>query len=313
LRICILGAGALGSVFGGLLAEAGHDVTLINRNAGHVLAIRDLGLRLRVAGVDRVVRVAAATGTGGMAPVDLVIVLVKSQDTERALSAARNMIGPETLLLSLQNGLGQEEILANIAGRDRVLGGKTYVGGGMLAPGHVNASAEGKETVIGELDGGTSPRVETLAKTFTDAGLMTIISPDIASAMWEKLLVNVATGALAGITGLTYGELYAISEIEATAIAAVSEAMAVAKASGVALQTTDPRAPWVKAAAGLPPEFKTSMLQSLEKGALTEIDFINGAVLRAGQRAGLSTPVNATLVALVKGVERKRVPQTKGH
>lgn len=307
MRICILGAGSLGSAMGGLLAEAGHDVTLINRNVAHVSAIRASGLTLRVEGSDRVVRVAAATGTEAMAPVDLVIVLVKSQDTANAVSPARNIIGPETLLVSLQNGLGHEEILADIAGRSRVLGGKTYVGGGMLAPGHVSASAKGKETIIGELDGGTSPRVEALAKAFTDAGLLTIVSPDIASAMWEKLLVNVATGALAGITGLTYGELYAIPEIEATAIAAVSEAMAVAKASGITLQTTDPRAPWVKAAAGLPPDFKTSMLQSLEKGALTEIDFINGAIVRAGQRVGLPTPVNATLVALVKGVERKLV------
>ncbi len=313
MRICILGAGALGSVFGGLLAEAGHDVTLINRNAAHVGAIRASGLKLCAGGSERIVRVAAATGTEGMAVVDLVIVLVKSQDTASALLAARNIIGPQTLLLSLQNGLGHEEILADIAGRERVLGGKTYVGGGMLAPGQVSASTKGKETIIGELDGGTSPRVEALAKTLTDAGLMTIVSPDIASAMWDKLLVNVATGAVAGITGLTYGDLYAVPEIEATAIAAVSEAMAVAKASGIALQTTDPRAPWVKAAAGLPPEFKTSMLQSLEKGARTEIDFINGAIVRAGQRAGLPTPVNATLVALVKGVERKRVPQTKGR
>jgi 2-dehydropantoate 2-reductase len=307
LRICILGAGALGSAIGGTLAEAGHDVTLINRNAAHVAAIRAAGLKLRAEGVDRIVWVAAATETDGMAPVDLIIILVKSQDTARALSAARNIIGRETLLISLQNGLGQEDILAQIAGRERVIGGKTYVGGGMLAPGHVIASVKGKETIIGELDGGVTPRVVALAQTFTEAGLTTIVSPDITGAMWDKLLVNVATGAVAGITGLTYGELYALPEIEATAIAAVSEAMAVAKASGFNLQTSDPRAPWIKAAAGLPPDFKTSMLQSLEKGALTEIDFINGAIVRAGQRVCLPTPVNATLVALMKGVERKLV------
>ncbi|MCA0423817.1 MAG: ketopantoate reductase family protein [Proteobacteria bacterium] len=311
MRVCILGAGALGSAIGGTLAEAGHDVTLINRNRAHIEAIQKNGLRLRTDGVDRIVRLESALTTDGMAPVDLVIVLVKSLDTESAILSALPIIGPETIVISLQNGLGQEETLANVVGQNRVLAGKTYAGGVMIAPGHVISGTRGKETIIGELDGTMSARVTGLAKALTDAGLETMISPNIVGAMWDKLLVNVATGALAGITGLTYGALYAIPEIEATAIAAVSEAMAVAEAMGIALQTNDPRAPWVKAAAGLPPEFKTSMLQSLEKGALTEIDFINGSVVRAGARVNIATPVNATLVALIKGVERKRVPQSK--
>ena len=312
MRICVLGAGALGSALGGTLAEAGHAVTLITRNRAHVDAIRTRGLMLRADGIDRIVAVAAAIDTLGMAPVDLVIVLVKSLDTEAAMQAAKRIVGPETLVISLQNGLGQEEVLARIVGRAHVLAGKTYTGGVMLAPGHVICGTRGKETIIGEIDGSTSARAVALAKAFNEAGLETILSPNILGAMWDKLLVNVATGAVAGITELTYGELYTIPEIETTAIAAVAEAMAVAKAGGIALQTSDPRAPWVKAAAGLPPEFKTSMLQSLEKGALTEIDFINGSVVRAGERLGIATPVNSTLVALMKGVERKRVAQAKG-
>ena len=312
MRICVLGAGALGSALGGTLAEAGHAVTLITRNRAHVDAIRTRGLMLRADGIDRIVAVAAAIDTLGMAPVDLVIVLVKSLDTAAAMQAAKRIVGPETLVISLQNGLGQEEVLARIVGRAHVLAGKTYTGGVMLAPGHVICGTRGKETIIGEIDGSTSARAVALAKAFNEAGLETILSPNILGAMWDKLLVNVATGAVAGITELTYGELYTIPEIETTAIAAVAEAMAVAKAGGIALQTSDPRAPWVKAAAGLPPEFKTSMLQSLEKGALTEIDFINGSVVRAGERLGIATPVNSTLVALMKGVERKRVAQAKG-
>jgi len=312
VRICILGAGALGSAIGGTLAEAGHDVTLVNRNREHVDAIRAHGLRLRTDGADRHVRLAAVTATDGMAPVDLVIVLVKSLDTEPAITAARTIIGQDTIVISLQNGLGQEEVLARLVGKDRVLAGKTYAGGVMLGPGHVISGTNGKETIIGELDGAMSARVVRLAKILTEAGLVTQASPNIVGAMWDKLLVNIATGALAGITGLTYGELYSVPDLETTAIAAVSEAMAVAQAMGIALETKDPRAPWVKAAAGLPPEFKTSMLQSLEKGALTEIDFINGSVVRAGQHVNIPTPVNATLVALIKGVERKRVLPRKG-
>jgi len=126
--------------------------------------------------------------------------------------------------------------------------------------------------------------------------------------MWEKLLVNVATGAISGITRLTYGDLYQLPEVEGCAIAAVAEAMAVAKAKGVALSTTDPKQPWVKAATGLPYEFKASMLQSLEKGSITEIDFVNGAIVRWGARLGVPTPVNQTLVACMKGIERGLFP-----
>lgn len=304
MRICILGAGALGSAIGGTLAECGHDVTLINRNRAHVEAIVQFGLKLRTRGVDRFVRVRAATDTSTMRPVDLIIVLVKSHDTEVAMRAARNIVDEETLVMSLQNGLGQEDVLADVVGKARVLAGKTYVGGVMLAPGHVIAGVEGKETIIGELDGRISPRVLAIADAFRGAALETIVSDNIRGAMWDKLFVNVATGALAGITKLTYGDLYAVPEIEATAMAAVAEALAVARTAGIRVETVDPRAPWVKASSGLPPEFRTSMLQSLDKGAITEIDFINGAVVREGARQGVPTPVNATLVACIKGIER---------
>lgn len=306
MRICILGAGALGSAIGGTLADGGHDVTLINRNRQHVDTIEANGLMLRAGSDTRVVRLKAATDTQGMKPVDLVLVLVKSLDTHAAMQAARHIVGPATMVLSLQNGLGQEEVLAGIVGAENVLAGKTYAGGVMLAPGLVIAGIAGKETIIGELNGEVSPRIQALAKTLTEAGLETHTSPNIRAVMWDKLLVNVATGALAAITGMTYGELYALPQMEATAVAAVAEAMAVARALDIALATDDPRAPWVKAGAGLPPEFKTSMLQSLEKGRLTEIDFINGAVVRAGAATGIATPVNATLVALVKGIEARR-------
>ncbi|MBV8620485.1 MAG: ketopantoate reductase family protein, partial [Curvibacter sp.] len=206
-------------------------------------------------------------------------------------------------VLSLQNGLGHEDILADIVGPQRVLAGKTYVGGVMLAPGRIIAGTEGKETLIGELDGRSSPRAEAIAQAFKQAGLATTLSDNILGAMWDKLLINVATGAVSAITRLGYGPLYRIPEIEATAVAAVQEAMQVAAAAGVRLSHTEARAAWLKAAAGLPEDFKTSMLQSLEKGSVTEIDFINGAVVRWGLRHGIPTPVNSTLVACVKGIE----------
>lgn len=304
MRIGIIGAGALGSVIGGSLAEAGNDVLLVNRNHAHVDAINRDGLTIRTDGKDRAVAIRAAIPAEVGEPADLVIVLVKSFHTAEAVREATGLVGPNTTVLSLQNGLGHEDILIGLVGRDRVIAGKTYVGGVMFGPGHVIAGVDGKETIIGELDGRISPRIERIAATFEAAGMKLVVSRNIMGAMWDKLLVNIATGALSGITRLAYGGLYAVPELEVTAMAAVAEAIAVAKASGIELETLHPHDAWVKAGSGLPPEFKASMLQSLEKGSVTEVDFINGAVVRAGAKAGVPTPVNATLVACVKGIER---------
>jgi 2-dehydropantoate 2-reductase len=305
LKICVLGAGALGSAIGGTLAAAGSDVWLISRSQAHVYAINTAGLKMREGEAERTVRVKAMTESRGIGPVDLVIVLVKSFDTEQAINAAASMIGDATVVLSLQNGLGHEDILADVVGRARVLAGKTYVGGVMLDPGYIIAGTSGKQTIIGELDGQTTERVTRIAAEFNRAGLETIVSPNIVGTMWDKLLVNVATGALSGITRLPYGALYQVPEVEVCAIAAVAEAIAVADASGVALSIREPREAWLLAAEGLPPDFKTSMLQSLEKGSITEIDFINGSVVRWGARSNVPTPVNQALVAGIKGIEHR--------
>jgi 2-dehydropantoate 2-reductase len=303
MKICFLGAGALGSAIGGSLAEGGADVLLIDAWQTHIDAMNGDGLMLREGGVDRRVKVRAATSAAGLAPVDLVIVLVKSFHTREAIEGARAIVGPDTMVMSLQNGLGHEDILAEVVGRERVLAGKTYKGGVMLAPGHVIAGVKGKETIVGELDGRVTDRVKRIADAFSRAGLLVSVSDNIMGTMWDKLLINVATGALAGITRLPYGGLYAVPEMRACALAAVAEGMAVAKAAGVKISYTDPEGPWVKAAEGLPPEFKTSLLQSLEKGTKTEIDFINGSVVRWGDKTGVATPVNRALVACVKGIE----------
>ncbi|MFM2036888.1 MAG: hypothetical protein RL459_2153 [Pseudomonadota bacterium] len=311
MKICILGAGALGCAMGGVLTEAGHEVWLINRHADQVNAMNQRGLVLRTDGLDRTVPVRAATSAQGVpmgladAPVDLLIVLVKSFHTAEAMQSATGLLGPDTLVLSLQNGLGHEEVLAPIVGRHRLLAGKTYVGGTALGPGHVIAGTRRKLTLIGEPDGGLTARVQRVADVFNQAGLDTTASANIMGNIWDKLLVNVATGAVSGISGLPYGPLYQSAELQATAVAAVTEAMAVARASGVALSITDPLDAWHRAGAGLPPEFRPSMLQSLDKGSITEIDFINGAVVAQGARLGVPTPVNATLVACIKGIEQR--------
>jgi 2-dehydropantoate 2-reductase len=304
VKIAILGAGALGCAIGATLTEGGHETWLLARSRLHVDALRRDGLQVDDANGSRRIAVRAATEPSDVGVADLVIVLVKSFHTDSAMRGALALIGPHTCVLSLQNGLGHEDILADIVGRERVLAGKTYVGGVRRGPGHIQSGVTGKATYIGELDGRLTPRVQAIADAFNSAGLVTTVSENIVGTMWDKLLVNVATGALTGITRLTYGQLYEEPLLKSTALAAVSEAIAAAQASGVRLSMTDPEQAWTLAAEGLPPAFKTSMLQSLEQGSITEVDFINGAVVRAGQRLGVPTPVNATLVACIKGIER---------
>jgi 2-dehydropantoate 2-reductase len=308
MKILILGAGALGSAMGGVLAEASHDVWLITRNAAHVDAIVKSGLTLREAGVDRVVRLNASTDARDAGLVDGVVVLVKSAQTLDAARAAHTSVGEHTWVMSLQNGLGHEEILAQVFGQARVLAGKTYCGGQMIAPGHVICGVKGKDTHIGELaansGGAISKRLQDIALTFNSSGIDTHMSDNIEGTMWDKLFINVATGALSGITRLPYGLLYQVPELAGVAQAAVAEAMQVAKAKGVRFSLVEPIDAWRKAGAGLPFEFKASILQTLERGMHTEIDYINGAVVRWGEKLGIPTPVNNTLVASIKGIEK---------
>ena len=303
MKIYFLGAGALGCAIGGTLAGAGSDVTLIDRYQAHVDAINRDGLRMRDGTAERTVRVEAATDCTGLPPADLVIVLVKSFHTREAIQSALSIVGERTAVMSLQNGLGHEDILGEVVGVDKVLAGKTYVGGVLLGPGHIIAGTRDKLTYIGELDGTIGERVKAIAAEFERADLRATVTDNIMGTMWDKLLINVATGALSGITGLPYGGLYAVPEVEACAIAAVNEAMTVARAAGVKLSIHQARDAWLMASEGLPAEFRTSMLQSLDKGSITEVDFINGSVVRWGARCNVPTPVNQTLVAGIKGIE----------
>jgi 2-dehydropantoate 2-reductase len=247
MKVCVLGAGAMGSSIGGFLAEGGSEVYLVDTWAEHVDAINSRGLKIRAGESDRVVKVRAATDCRGIGSADLIIVLVKSFHTREVIENAGSIIGDETVIISLQNGLGNEEIIGEVVGKKHVMGGRTFAGGSVLAPGHVVASTAGKHTCIGELDGTTTKRAVRIAEEFKRAGLLITVSSNIIGIMWDKLLVNVATGALCGITGLPFGGLYKIPELRDCALEAVAEVMAVAKAIGVKLFTKDPGEVWFKA------------------------------------------------------------------
>jgi 2-dehydropantoate 2-reductase len=308
LKLVILGAGALGSALGGVLTEAGHNVWLVTRNAAHVQAMQSSGLTLRnPAGQLRTVRVQASTHaqdalSDGL-PIDCVIVLVKSAQTHDAAQAALPLLSAHTSVLSLQNGLGHEDILTPIVGAQRLLAGKTYCGGQIIASGQVICGVEGKDTHIGELNGSLSARVQSIATAFNNAGLITHVSDNILGTIWDKLFINVATGAISGITRLAYGKLYQLPALQACGVAAVAETMAIAQARGVRTSITEPLQAWRKAGAGLPADFKPSVLQTLERGVRSEVAFINGAVCQLGRQHGIPTPVNNTLLACIQGIE----------
>lgn len=303
MKICMLGAGALGSSIGGVLALGGSKVFLVDRYEKHVDTINHKGLRLNDGKTDIMVPIKAYTRCENLPIVDLIIVLVKSAHTGDAIESVKTLIGDKTMVVSIQNGLGHEEILARAVGRERVLAAKTYMGGVFLGPGHVTYGANGKTTYIGELDGSITPRVQAVVDEFNRAGLTTQASDNITGVMWDKLLANVAAGALCAITRLNFDLLYELPEMEETALAAVAEGISVARAHNIRLCSHDPKYYWDMSAKGLPAAFKSSMLQSMEKGEMTEIDFINGSVVRWGERANIPTPVNKTLVACMKGVE----------
>lgn len=302
----MLGAGSLGSTIGGTLAQGGNEVYFVDMWKEHVDTINQNGLRMTDEVTEWTVKVDARTTGEGIGEADLVIVLVKSFATKTAIQQLKetSVIGPNTMVMSLQNGLGNEETIAEVIGEANVISGKVYVGGRLISPGYVSVGIKGKHTYLGELTGEITERIQNVCDTFNAAGLESSVSDNIKGLIWDKLLINVAAGALCGITRLPYGPLYEEDYIRETAVMAIQEAIDVAKAAGVKLKSEDPEYPWYAASEGLPATFKTSILQSLELNRPTEIDFINGSVVEWGKKFGIPTPVNQTLVTCIKGIEK---------
>ena len=199
MKIAVVGAGGIGSLFGGRLAAAGHCVWLVHRRPEVVAALRAHGLRLDSADGSEQIRLNATTDTREVGEVDLVLVLTKSNDTRAAAEASRALVGTETLVLTLQNGLGNEAVLGEVLGPERVLMGMTYAGAAFVAPGHVRHTAPGA-TFVGDLSAAPG-RAQRLARTFSQAGLPTSVAHDLWSEVWGKLLINAAMNATCALTG----------------------------------------------------------------------------------------------------------------
>ncbi len=309
LKVAVVGAGAMGALFGGLLAEGGLDVTLVDIWPEHVAAINQNGLRLVGHGGDRTIPIAAVTGVGSRPPVDVVLVQCKATATRAAVTAAQRLFGNHTVAISFQNGLGNEENIAEIVGPKRVLGGTTAQGASVEAAGVVRNYGD-LVSQIGEMQGGPSARAARIAAMFTAAGLRTTVSENIRYHIWQKLFANVVTGPACAVADATIRDMKAIPVLWETALAALDEALAVSRAEGFDFTRAQARATLdqIVAEDGTG-DNKSSVCVDINKKRPTEIDVINGAIVRLGHRHGISTPVNKTLVAAVKGLESRYVPR----
>ena len=302
-RLYVVGAGAMGCLFGGLLAEGGLDVTLVDPCREHVDAINGKGLRIVGFGGDRNISVRAVTCPAGLPVADIVFVQCKSYCTEVAIKSAIGAIGTDTAVISFQNGLGNEELLASVVGEDRVLGGLTAQGASIEAPGTVRNYSE-LPTWIGEMSGGISGRAAGLARLLSENGLPTSASENIRLDIWKKLMANVGVSAPSGIANLRIRHLMQVPQMRETAYAAIGEAAEVARAIGLDLDPLEAREVLEKVSGpGGTGDNKSSLCIDLLLGRQTEIDFINGAIVELGMHHGIPTPVNATLVSAVKALE----------
>jgi 2-dehydropantoate 2-reductase len=304
LRIAVVGSGAMGSLFGGMLAEAGEDVTLVDVWEEHVKAINEKGLRVKSVRGERAIRVVAITNPSEIGSVDLALIFVKSYDTERAARDALPMASDDIVFLTLQNGLGNTEKIAEVIGSHRVVAGVTAQGSTLLGPGEIYHAGVGA-TTIGELNGAKTARILRIKEVFNRAGIATEVSDNVLGAIWSKVLVNVGINALTAITGLRNGDLLLFPEITEVMRQAVLEAIAVAKSSGVEVGGNPVQKVFEVAKATA--TNRSSMLQDIDRGRRTEIGAMNGAIVKMGRRLGVDTLVNEALTAAVIGLEFVRM------
>lgn len=297
LKVAVMGAGAVGCYFGGLLARAGHDVTLIARPE-HVEAIRRDGLRMETRAFDERVRVAASADPAAVQGADLVLFCVKSTGTESAGAQLRPWLGPDALVLCLQNGVDNAERLRTVLPPQQVAAAVVYVATEMAGPGHVKHHGRG-ELVIEPSD-----RSAVVAQALAAAGVPTEVSANVRGALWAKLIINCAYNAVSAIAQRPYGENVASAGIPEVMADVVDECLAVARAEGVQLPGDMHEA--VRRLAATMPTQSSSTAQDLARGRPTEIDHLNGLVVRRGAAHGIPTPANRVLWALVKLLERGR-------
>jgi 2-dehydropantoate 2-reductase len=301
MKIVMMGSGAMGGLFGGLLTRSGEEVWLVGNRKEQIDRIRSAGLTFEEKGELRTIPMKATLDAASVGGADVVIFFVKTYDTEGAVSDALVLEKEDTIFLTLQNGLGNEEMICQKIDRRKVMLGVTGHGATLLGPGRIRHAGLGK-TFIGELDHRITDRVCRIAQAFCEAGIETEVSSNIHDQVWEKLLVNVGINALTALTGFKNGQLLDYPETSRLMKNLVSEAVEVARGKGIHLGE-DP-AEKVRKVAEATRENRSSMGQDFDRRQRTEIDAINGAVVREAQALGIPVPFNQAVTDLVKAIEK---------
>jgi 2-dehydropantoate 2-reductase len=299
----VIGAGAMGGIFGATLAEGGADVTLVDVSDAVVEHLQNDGIVVRRGGSERRVKVVATTDPASVGEVDLALFFVKCYQTESAAQLAAPLVGPSSLVATLQNGWGNAEVLAHHFDPSRLLMGITYHSGTSGGPGvvlHTNTS-DGP-TLVGPYEGSDTSGAERLAAAILAGGLRATATPAIRTEVWKKLVLNSATLPTSALTRLTAGALGADQSMGEVVDSLARETAAVGRAQGLSIDDQErlEAIHTILIGAG---DGKASMLQDVEAGRRTEIDVINGAVVKAAATAGVDVPLNRTMLALVKAYE----------
>jgi 2-dehydropantoate 2-reductase len=304
MRILIMGTGGVGGYYGGLLAKQGNDVTFISRGA-HLYAIRHEGLKVKSIHGDFHVFPASATEDPAKAePVDLVLFCVKTYNTDEAAEAIRPVVGPETVVLSLQNGIDAAERIGNGIGMEHVIGGATWLSSAVETPGVIKQVSEFRRIVFGELAGGRSERIQSIFEVLNSTGITVEISENIQKVLWTKFVFISAASAFGSLTRLPMGEYRSIPETRSLLTSLMREVEALARAQGISLEpdVVEKSLEFVDDAA---PHIKPSMQLDVESGHQTELESMVGVIGRRGRELGVPTPVADFVYGALLPVELK--------
>lgn len=300
MKIAVMGTGALGGYFGGRLAEAGEDVTFIARGA-QLAALRQSGLSIQSPRGNLKLPVRATDDAKSIGPVDVVLFTVKLWSTEEAGSALAPLIGPDTAVLSLQNGVEANEVLARLVGREHLMGAVCYIAAVLDRPGVVQHTGQLARLIFGELDGRKTARAEAFLAACARArsGFDAELSRDIARDIWEKFVFIVGLSGLTTLTRRSIGPVRSDPDTRALLLDVMREAVAVGRAKGVGLDAkfADERLAFIDT---LPPQMTSSMHSDLERGNRLEVKWLSGAVARLGRELGVETPANRAVYAALK-------------
>ena len=302
-KICVVGPGAIGCLFASLLRAGGASVTLLDKHPDRAKFIAKRGVTITGIGGTRRIKIPVTTDAASIGRCGLVLIAVKSYDTEAAAKSALPLLGSQTLFLTLQNGLGNDQKIASIVGEENVLAGTTAQGANLVSPGRVVHAGVG-DTWVGELSGKLSVRASSVASLLSSCGIPAKASKNIESLIWGKLVINAGINPLTVVLQCRNGQLLQKRQSRELLHLLVEEAACVARRKGIRLPYRSASAQAEKVAS-LTGENISSMLQDVRRGKHTEIDFINGAVVREGKKCSVPTPFNQFALLLVKALERE--------